>query len=153
MSEADDEDDEDDNGRLVIDESPRSPVLPSPQPEEDDDDDEEVEWTYYLAYYQRSLAEYINLLLPREPCRACPSSSSIMNGITISSINIIVSIIIVIPAPHQHHHHHVQQRPWPGCVNLVHTVIIITVLQSLFYLPINIYHKLVLISTCHFHNE
>ena len=61
MSEADNEDDD---GRLVIDESPRSP---SPQPEEDDDDDEEAERTYYLAYYQRSLAEYINLLLPREP--------------------------------------------------------------------------------------
>ena len=59
MSEADDDDYND--GRLVIDED--SPRSPSPEPVDDD----EEERGYYLVYYQWSLGQYKNLLLPREP--------------------------------------------------------------------------------------
>ena len=62
MSEADDDDD----GRLVIDESPMSPVPASHKTDQDDTDDEE-ERSYYLQYYQRSLEDYRTILLPSQP--------------------------------------------------------------------------------------
>ena len=70
MSEADEaesSDDEEDEGRLVMDlDSPRSP---SPPPPSDDEEDDEDERSYYLALYQSSLQQYIGLLLqsPRQP--------------------------------------------------------------------------------------
>ena len=62
MSEADDDDD----GRLVIDESPMSPVPASLETDQDDTDEEE-ERSYYLQYYQRSLEDYRTILLPSQP--------------------------------------------------------------------------------------
>ena len=65
--EAQSSDDEEDEGRLVIDlDSPRSP---SPPPPSDDEEDDEDERSYYLGLYQSSLQQYIGLLLqsPRQP--------------------------------------------------------------------------------------
>ena len=70
MSEADEaepSDDEEDEGRLVMDlDSPRSPSPPPPSNDEEDDEDER---SYYLGLYQSSLQQYISLLLqlPRQP--------------------------------------------------------------------------------------
>ena len=70
MSEADEaepSDDEEDEGRLVIDlDSPRSL---SPPPPSDDEEDDEDERSNYLALYQSSLQQYIGLLLqsPHQP--------------------------------------------------------------------------------------
>ena len=69
MSEADEaepSDDEEDEGRLVMDlDSPRSP---SPPPPSDDEENDEDERSYYRALCQSSLQQYIGLLL-QSPCQ------------------------------------------------------------------------------------